>query len=155
MPIPKKLLGHLDKNKIKYEVLKHKTVFTAYDLAQTTKHKLQEIAKTLLVKADKKYYLVTIPAHYKLDFGKVKKMLKAKKVDIAKEKDMKTQFNTKPGAMTPFGTMHKAEVLIDKTLLKAKQMIFSAGSFTESLRMKVKDYIKAENPQTGDLGKKK
>jgi Ala-tRNA(Pro) deacylase len=155
MAISKKLLGHLDKNKIKYEILKHKTVFTAYDLAQTTKRKMQEIAKTLLVKADKKYYLVTIPAHYKLDFGKVKKMLKAKKVDIAKEKDMKTKYNVKPGAMTPFGTIHKAEVLIDKTLLKAKEMIFSAGSFTESLRMKVKDYIKAENPQSGDLGKKK
>ncbi len=155
MAIAKKLLRHLDKNKIKYEILKHKTVYTAYDLAQTTKRKLQEIAKTILVKADKKYYLVTIPAHYKLDFGKLKKMLKAKKVDIAKEKDMKTKYNVKPGAMTPFGTIHKAETLIDKTLLKAKEMIFSAGSFTESLRMKVKDYIKVEDPQSGDLGKKK
>lgn len=155
MAIPKKLLSHLDKNKIKYEILKHRTVFTAYDLAQTMKRKMQEIAKTLLVKADKKYYLVVIPAHYKLDFGKVKKMLKAKKVDIAKEKEMKTKYNVKPGAMTAFGTIHKAEVLVDKTLLKAKEMIFSAGSFTESLRLKVKDFIKVENPQAGDLGKKK
>jgi Ala-tRNA(Pro) deacylase len=155
MAIPKKLLTHLDKNKIKYEILKHKTVFTAYDLAQTMKQKIQGIAKTLLVKADKKYYLVVIPAHYKLDFAKVKKLLKAKKVDIAKEKEMKTKYNVKPGAMTAFGTIHKAEVLADKTLLKAKEMIFSAGSFTESLRMKVKDYMKVENPQTGDLGKKK
>jgi Ala-tRNA(Pro) deacylase len=155
MAISKKLLGHLDKNKIKYEILKHKTVFTAYDLAQTMKEKIQGIAKTLLVKADKKYYLVVIPAHYKLDFGKVKKLLKVKKVDIAKEKEMQTKYNVKPGAMTAFGTIHKAEMLVDKSLLKAKQMIFSAGSFTESLRLKVKDYIKAENPQTGDIGKKK
>lgn len=155
MAISKKLLSHLDKNKIKYEILKHKTVFTAYDLAQTMKRKMQEIAKTLLVKADKKYYLVVIPAHYKLDFSKVKKMLKAKKVDIAKEKEMQTKFKVKPGAITPFGTIHKAEVLVDKGLVKMQDAIFGAGSFTESLRLKVKDFLKAEKPQTGDLGKKK
>ncbi len=43
MPIAKKLLNHLEKNKIKYDVLEHKVVYTAYDLAQTTKKKLQEI----------------------------------------------------------------------------------------------------------------
>lgn len=155
MAIPKKLLSHLDKNKIKYEILKHRTVFTAYDLAQTMKKKLQEIAKTLLVKADKKYYLVVIPAHFKLDFGNLKKMLKAKKVSIAKEKEMQNQFNVKPGAITPFGTIHKAEVLLDKGLLKTRDAIFSAGSFTESLRMKVKDFLKVENPKTGVIGKKK
>ena len=155
MPIPKKLLNHLDKNKIKYEVMKHRTVYTAYDAAQTMKRKLQEIAKTLLVKADKKYYLVVIPAHYKLDLSKVKKLLKAKKVQLAKEGEMKSKFKVKPGAITPFGTIHKAEVLADKTLLKMRDAIFSAGSFTESLRMKVKDFLKVEDAQTGNLGKKK
>ncbi len=155
MAIPAKVQNYLQKNKIKYEVLKHKTVFTAYDMAQTMKRKLQEIAKTLLVKVDKKYYIVVVPAHFNLDFKKLKGMLKAKKVDIARESDMKNKFNTKPGAMTPFGTLHKVEVVADKALLKAKDMIFSAGSFTESLRLKVKDYLKAENAQTGNIGKKK
>lgn len=154
MAIPKKLLTHLDKNKIKYEILKHKTVFTAYDLAQTMKKKLQEIAKTLLVKVDKKYYLVVLPAHYKLDFGKLKKTLKAKKVEIAKEKEMQTKFKVKPGAITPFGKIHKLEVFADKSLVKLQHAIFQAGSFTESLHMKVKDFLKSEEAKTGDFGKK-
>lgn len=153
MPIPKKLLSHLDKNKIKYEIIKHKTVFTAYDLAQTLKTKLQEIAKTLLVKVDKNYWLVVIPAHYKLDFGKLKKLLKAKKVEIAREKEMQTKFKVKPGAITAFGTIHKSQVVLDKTLAKLSSGLFGAGSFTESLRMKLKDFIKLEKPLTGDLGK--
>ena len=155
MPIPKKLLNYLDKNKIKYDILKHRTVYTAYDLAQTMKQKLQEIAKTLLVKVDKQYHLVVIPAHYKLDFGKLKKALKAKKVGIAKEKEMQTKFKVKPGAITPFGTMHKVGVFVDKTLLKTQKAIFGAGSFTESLRMKVKDFLKLEDAETGSVGKKK
>ena len=85
----------------------------------------------------------------------MKKLLKAKKVQLAKEGEMKSKFKVKPGAITPFGTIHKAEVLADKTLLKMRDAIFSAGSFTESLRMKVKDFLKVEDAQTGNLGKKK
>ena len=155
MAIPAKVKNYLEKNKIKYEVLKHKTVFTAYDLAQTMKRKLNEIAKTLLVKADKKYYLVVVPAHYQVDFKKLKSHFKAKKVGIAKESEMKSKFNVKPGAMTPFGAIHNVEVVADKALLKVRDAVFSAGSFTESLRMKVKDYLKTDNVQTGNIGKKK
>lgn len=156
MSIAKKLINHLEKNKIKYDVLEHKVVYTAYDLAQTTKKKLQEIAKTVLVKADKEYYLVVVPAHYKLDLVKLKKLLKAKKVKMAKESEMKSKFKVKPGAITPFGTIHKIGVVVDKTLLKTKDVIFGAGSFTESIRMKIKDFLKIEEDvQTGNVGKKK
>ncbi|MDD5040313.1 MAG: YbaK/EbsC family protein [Patescibacteria group bacterium] len=155
MAIPVKLLNHLKKAKVKYDVLEHKTVFTAYDLAQTMKRKLSEIAKTVLVKADKEYFIVVVPAHYKVDFKKVKALLKAKRVDIAKEKEMQAKFKVKPGAITPFGSQHKIGVVMDKALLKAKEAIFSAGSFTQSLKMKVKDYQKAEQPTTGTVGKKK
>ncbi len=151
MKIPKKILNHLDKSKVKYDIVEHKTVYTAYDLAQTLKKKLQEIAKTLLVKVDKEYYVVVIPAHYKLDLKKIKKLLKAKKVRIAKESEMKTKFKVKPGAITPFGSTHKVGVIVDTALAKAREAIFSAGSFTESVRMKVKDFLKLEDSTTGSV----
>lgn len=149
MAIPKKLLNHLEKNKVKHEVVEHKTVFTAYDLAQTTKRKLQEIAKTLLMKADREYYLVVIPSHYKLNLPKLKKFLKAKKLSFAKESEMKVKFKVKPGAITPFGAIHKVPVLIDSALVKVRDAVFGAGSFTESVRMKVKDFIELEEAQKG------
>jgi len=154
MPISKTLTNHLDKNKIKYEILKHKTVFTVYDKAQTLKKKLNEIAKTLLVKADKEYWLVVLPAHLKLDFGKLKKMLKAKKISIAPEKEMKTKLGVKPGTITPFATIHKKiGIMVDNGLLKTQHVILGAGTFNESIRMKAKDYFKLESPQKGAIGK--
>ncbi|MFA6198518.1 MAG: YbaK/EbsC family protein [Patescibacteria group bacterium] len=155
MAISKRLLTTLDKNKVKYDVVPHKTVYTVHDLGQTLKQKVQTIAKTLLVKVDKEYYLVVLPAHYNLDFGKVKKALKAKNVSMAKEGEMKTKFKVKPGAMVPFGFMHKLEVLLDRSLLRAEKVLFGAGTFTDSLRMKVKDFVKVQEVQTGDYGKKK
>lgn len=154
MPIPKKLLNHLEKNKIKYEILSHKTVYTAYDLANTLKRKLSEIAKTLVVKADKDYYLVIIPAHYRLDLNKLKKLLQSKKIEIAKENIMQKVFKVKPGAITPFGSIHKVGVVVDRALLKTQQVILGAGSFTESLRLKIKDFLKLEDPTLGNFGKR-
>lgn len=154
MPIPAKLQKHLAANTVVYDVVPHKTVFTVYDLAQTTKVKLNTIIKTLLVKYDKDYILVVLPAHLRLDLVALKKFLKAKKVELAKEKDMVAKFKVKPGAMLPFGSMYKIRVVADKSLLKAEKVLMSAGSFTESLRLKMKHYLKAEKPEMAKIAKK-
>src|SRR5438552_663485 len=130
MSIPAKVQNYLAKLKIKTETVQHKTVFTVYDLAQTLKIKMNTIVKTLLIKADSEYKLVLLPAHRRLNLGAVKKLLGAKKVTIAKESDMAKEMKVKPGALTPFGKLHKLGVIIDKSLLKGEKMLFGAGSFT-------------------------
>lgn len=149
--IPKKILSYLDKNKVKYDVLKHKTVYTTFDLAATLGEEMKKIAKTLLVKADKKYILVVLPAHYRVDLNKVKKLLKSAKAELAPEKVMEKLFHVKPGAITPFGGLHKIETYVDKALLKTEKAIVNAGSFTESLRLKMKDLHKLEKATVADL----
>ncbi len=139
----------------------HKKVYTAFDLAQTLGEKLEKIAKTLLIQAEipevkkvaKKNYVVVVPASYRANFEKIKKALKAKKVSIAPEK-MITKLGVQPGALSPFGKMHDLEILLDKALLKAKDVIVGAESFTESLRMKVKDLHKIEDAVVAAFGDK-
>jgi Ala-tRNA(Pro) deacylase len=149
MPIPAKVQTYLKKLKLKHEIIEHKTVFTVYDLAQTLKIKMNEIVKILLVKVDAEYKLVLLPAHRRLNLDALKKLLGAKRVTIAKESDMAREMKVKPGALTPFGQLHKLGVVVDKGLLKTQKALFGAGSFTESIRMKMKDYLKAEQPTVG------
>lgn len=151
MPISAKIRNYLDKNKVKHEVVPHRTVFTVYDLAQTLKVKLNTVVKTLLVKTDKGYALAILPGHRRLDIKALQKALGAKKLSIANEKDMTTKFKMKPGTMTAFGSLNKLVVVVDKSLLKTEKMLFGAGSFTESLRLKMKDYVKAEQPTTANI----
>ncbi|MBI4262617.1 YbaK/EbsC family protein [Candidatus Uhrbacteria bacterium] len=155
MSISKKLLKHLDTKKVKYTVVPHKTVFTAYDLAQTLRAKLEDIAKTLVVKADKNHLIVVLPGNRRLDFSKLQKLVKAKKVDIAKEDVMQKVFGVKPGALTPFGALYKgAPVLIDTALAKAKKILAGAGTYEESLHMTVKDFLKATEGKLGNFSEK-
>ena len=63
MAIPKKTKQYLDKKLAKYDELSHRTVYTAYDAAQTLKRELREIAKGLLIATDKAYVIAVIPAN--------------------------------------------------------------------------------------------
>lgn len=152
MTIPSKTRSYLDSRKVKYEVVAHKTVFTAYDLAQTTKTPLSEIAKTLLVKADGTYWLALVRAADRIDLAKLKKTINAKKVSIVDEKEMTKALTVKPGALTPFAGMHKLSAVIDRVLTKMGKALFGSGSFEFSIRMRVADYAKMERPVVGAFG---
>ena len=153
MPLTKKLLGKLNDSKVQYEVVGHKKVFTAFDAAATLKVKLEEVAKSLLVKAGKDFYLALLPANKNLDFKKLAKVLNVEvtKLAIHKEKVMTAKFKIKPGTMSAFGSLYKIPVVVDNSLIKIKTAVFSSGSFVESIKMKVKDYLALENPVTGNF----
>jgi prolyl-tRNA editing enzyme YbaK/EbsC (Cys-tRNA(Pro) deacylase) len=144
----------LDTAKINYKTLTHKVVFTAHDVSATTKKKLSEIAKVVLVKADKDFVLIVLPAGKYVDFAGIKKALKAKKVSMASEKDITKYLKTKVGLLHPFGSEYNLKTLLDKTLSKAKTMVASAGTYTHSIELKMKDFEKLIQPVKGSFSKK-
>jgi len=153
MALPQRTKKYLDKKMARYELLTHKTVYTAYDAAQTLKKELHEIAKSLLIATDKAYIVAVIPANMRLDLAKLKKALKAKKVSIPTEKIIVKQLKFKPGSLTAFGGLHQLETWVDKSLMKTKDVILAAGSFTDSVRMKAKDFIDLEQARLASFAK--
>jgi Ala-tRNA(Pro) deacylase len=145
----------LDQAKVKYNVIEHKVVYTAHDAAQTTKKKLSEIAKVVLVKADKDFVLIVLPAGKYVDFKGIKKALKAKKVSMASEKDITKYLKTKVGLLHPFGSEYDLRTLLDKGMSKAKKMIASAGTYTHSIEVGLKDFQKLAQPLLGSFAKAK
>ncbi len=143
MPISKKLVNFLDKSKVKYEVLKHKTVYTAFDKAKTLRVKENIIGKTLVVKMDKNYALVLVPANKNLDKDKLKKAAKAlpagrqaKSIDFVKEAWMKKNIKgAKIGAVPPFGSLWKLPTFADKLLLAQPKIIVNSGDHNFSLKL--------------------
>ncbi|MFH1677988.1 MAG: YbaK/EbsC family protein [Patescibacteria group bacterium] len=159
--LPSKLVKYLEKAGVKHEILEHKTVYTAIDVANTMKKKMNEIVKSLLIKADKDYYLVLLPADQNLNFEKLKKVIskvtdkQIKTIKIPGEKIMQNALKIKVGALSAFGNLHKISVVVEKKLEKIKKAIFSSGSFNHSVEMAMKDFIKLENAILGNFGIKK
>jgi len=159
--LPEKIIKYLKKAGLDYKILEHKTVYTAYDAAATMGKKLDEIAKTLLVKADQNYYIVILPASHNVDFKKLGKFLSKvsknniKVLKIPGEDIMAKLLKVKAGAMSAFGGIHKLPVVVENSLVKAKRAVFSSGSFNHSIEIAVKDFIKGENALMGAFGIKK
>jgi prolyl-tRNA editing enzyme YbaK/EbsC (Cys-tRNA(Pro) deacylase) len=165
MAIPAKITKYLDDNKYKYQVVEHKTVFTAWDKAQTEKVKPVEVAKTLVVTADKDHILAVVPSNKKLDKVKLLKIINAqrkkeklknyKKLDLAKELWMKKSLPGKVGATPPFSGLIKLPVYIDGILTKNKKIYVGSGEYTASFRINTGQYLKIEKPMKGNFGVKK
>lgn len=153
MPLSKKLLSGFEKAKVPFEPIVHRVVFTAYDTAQTLRAKLTDVAKPLLLKADKSFALAVVSAGQNLDLKKAAKLLKAKKLRIPTEKEIiaALKLNKKQG-LSSFGSLYGIPVLLDKAFAKTKKAVFSVGSFTDSVKMTMKDFVRLESPTVGAFG---
>jgi len=165
MTISKKVTGYLDKNKYKYELIDHKTTYTAWDTAQTEKVKPQEVAKALVMKVDNDYVLALISSNRNWDKQKLLKTINAgrkktgernyKKIDFAKEAWMKKSLPGKVGATPPFRELLKLDLFADSLLLKGKKIYLGSGEYTNSIRINTSQYLKLEKPVKGSFSKSK
>ncbi|MCD4760752.1 YbaK/EbsC family protein [bacterium] len=159
--LPAKVIKHLEKAGVKHELLEHKTVYTALDAAATMRKKFDEVAKSLLVKADKDYYVVLLPADHNLDMEKLKKVVgkqqqkDVKVVKIPSEKLAREVLKIRDDAMAAFGSLYKLPVIMEKKLEKVKKAVFSSDSYNHSVEMAVKDFMKLEQALVGSFGVKK
>jgi len=153
--ISKTIQKFLDANKIKYEIIEHKTVYTAFDKAATLHVKPVEIGKTVIVCFDgKNYALGLIPSNKNLDkkktltvFNKLRQKTKEKnykKIDFAPEKWLKTNIKgIDLGATPPFGELYnKLPFFIDNALAKPSKIIVNGGAYEISIKLSPVSLIK-------------
>jgi len=153
----KKLLNFLKKSKIKFEVISHKTVYTAKDKAQTLKVPEKKVGKTLILKANKNLFFVLIPAHKQLDLKKIQQKTKEKKIELASEKLIKNKIKgVKLGAIPPFGNLWGFRTFVDNSIKREKEIILNGGDWNLSIKILTKDLPKlVPDLVFGNFAKKK
>ncbi len=165
MAVPRKVINFLEKSKVKYELVGHKTVYTAFDKARTLKLKQNVIGKSLVLKIDRDLAVVLIPANKNLDKVKFKKLVSdwrkktgqkpVKVIDFASERLIKNKFKgIKLGAVPPFGNLFKLPTFINKSLLSLPNVIINSGDYNWSIKIKG-DFLKKLMPDliTGSFAK--
>lgn len=152
--LSKTIQNFLETGKIKYEIIKHKTVYTAFDKAATLRAKPQETGKTVVIALDNKNCAIgLIPANKNLDkkktlsvFNKLRaknKEKKYQKIDFAAEKWLKTNIKgIDLGATPPFGDLYKLPFFVDNALTKNAKIIVNGGRYEISIKITPADLIK-------------
>lgn len=154
MSVAVKIKELLEKEKINYQVLEHDPAYTAMEVAQAQHVPGHQMIKSVIVGADGKWIMCVLPATHKIDFDKLKRVLNLKEAVLANEAKVATLFpGFEIGAMPPFSQMGGLKVYLDKSLEENETVAFNAGTHTDVLKIKLKDYMRLAKPVVIDFSK--
>ena len=153
MGVSERLRAFLDQAKVKYAAAKHPTVYTAQEIAASQHVPGRQLAKCVLVNTNRGPLLAVLPAIHRIDVKRLKTVAGAHTLTIAKEDDIKRCFpDVEVGAMSPFGTLYAMSVIVDRSLGESEDIVFNAGSHTDTIRMRYRDFAALVKPKVGSFG---
>ena len=76
-----------------------------------------------------------------------------KDLRMAKPEEVKDVTNTEIGAVPPFGNLFDIPLYVDKSLGENETIVFNAGTHTDSISMKYKDFEKVSKAIVGEFSK--
>src|SRR5437868_15377663 len=151
MKMLKRLIDCLDENKISYEVLRHPEAVTAQRIAQAEHVKGRRHAKVVMVKSGAQHVMIVLPAEHLIDLEKLAKVL-GKDASLESEEQFESLFpDCAVGAMPPFGNLYGVPTYVDRSLAEEDYIVFEAGSHTEAIKVRYRDYEIIVKPQVEDL----
>jgi Ala-tRNA(Pro) deacylase len=152
MPILKKLQQFLEGEKVPYEVLTHRQAFTAQEVAQAQHVPGVELAKVVILRSGGAFLMTVLPAPYHVDLDKAKAVLGKSDLVMATEAEFQGLFpQCEPGAMPPFGNLYGLPVYVDQTLTRDDDIVFNAGTHTQTVKMKYADFARLVQPKLGSF----
>lgn len=154
MTVSKRLKEFLDANGVGYKVMTHKVAYTAQEVAAKQGVTGWQVAKSVVLKCDDRYMLVVLQAPAMVDFDRLKEALGCKKAQLASESEMEQIFpGVELGAESPFGNLYDLPVYVDKPLSEVPEIVFNAGTHTETVRMAYSDYARLVKPEVVEISK--
>jgi aspartyl-tRNA synthetase len=148
-----KIKDSLNKDKVEYEVMEHKPVYTSKEAALVRGTKLEQGAKALICKTEKGFVQAVISAAKELNEQELKKILGVKNLKLANADEVKELTGISIGAVPPFGNLWGIGVHIDKSITANEEIAFNAGMHTHSIKMKSKDLVKVTGAKLGEFSK--
>jgi len=137
--------------KVPFEVIAHEQAFSAQEVAAVEHVTGHKFAKTVVVKDGGATYMLVLPASRHVDFEKARGLVGAD-VKMVSEEELKALFpDTEVGAEPPFGSQYGIKTFADESLAAVDEIVFRAGTHEQSVKMKLADYKKLENPTFGSF----
>lgn len=144
------LQRYLNNNGIPYQIIEHDPAFSAHGVSVATHVAEKEIAKTVILQIDGKFWMTVLRGDYKINLHMIKQAFAAHHVHLAHEEDLNTLFpDCQLGTMPPFGNLYGVPVLVDQALADDDQISFNACCYTKVVKIKYEDFRRLVNPLVG------
>jgi len=136
---------HLQTHGVPFTAIAHQQAYTSIDEARALGIEASEVVKTVAVRVAGGYALMAIPATGRLDMHLVQAAVDDRHVRLATEEELRRDFpRIELGALPPLGSLLGAPLYIDQDVLQHENVVFAAGSQTESVQIKTADLLRHE-----------
>lgn len=153
MTLPTSLAAALKRERMPYLVYRHPPAYTAQEMAAVSHTPGRCAVKVVICIADGLPVQAVVPAHYQVDLERLRGIARVETLRIAKEEEIAALYpDFEVGAAPPFGSMYGHRVFVEQCFVGEPEMVFSAGTHTDSLCMHYSDFAEMVKPVVGTFG---
>jgi Ala-tRNA(Pro) deacylase len=143
-----RLQRFLDKHRVDYQVIHHRTDYRASATAADTETEPEEFAKTVFLWIDGRFAMAVLPALKHVALSKVRRALDAEDVRLASEREASDLCpDCDVGAAPPFGNLYDLPVYVSASLAEDEKITFNGGSHEDAIRMDFRDFEQLVRPR--------
>jgi len=153
MTLPASLAAALKRERMPYVVYRHPPAYTAQETAAVSHTPGRCAVKVVICIADGQPVQALVPAHYQVDLERLRLIASVETIRIAREDEIAALYpDFEVGAAPPFGTMYGHRVFVEQCFVGEPEMVFNAGTHTESLCMHYSDFAEMVRPVVATFG---
>ncbi len=143
----KRIAAYLRQHGVPFSSERHRTAYTAAEVAAEEHISGKIVAKAVVVMADDRPAILILPAHYRVHLGHLREVLGARDARLAREDEFAGRFrDCEPGAVPPFGNLYGVPVYVHRALADQPEIVVQPGSHTETFRLRYADFNRLVRP---------
>jgi Ala-tRNA(Pro) deacylase len=150
---PRSLDEFLKNAHIPFTTFRHAAAFSAQHEAAVSHVPGRSWAKTVICFAGEEPIAAVVPAHLMVDLERLRVLACAAALRLACEKEL-ADFcpDWELGAVSPFMSQLRLRVFVDQSFVGEPEMVFSAGTHTDAIRIHYGDFAELTHPVVGAIG---
>ena len=150
---PRSLDEFLRKSHIPFTAFRHEPAFSAQQEAARSHVPGRSWAKTVICFAGDEPIAAVVPAHLLVDLERLRALADTTTLRLASERELAELCpDCELGAVSPFTSAWSLRVFVDRSFVGEPEMVFSAGTHTDAIRMHYGDFCDLARPIVGRIG---
>jgi len=150
---PRSLDDFLKAAHVPFTAFQHAAAFTAQQEAARSHVPGRSWAKTVICFAADEPIAAVVPAPLLVDLERLRDLAEAETVRLANERELAELCpDCELGAVSPFTSAWSLRVFVDHRFVGEPEMVFSAGTHTDAIRMHYGDFCDLTHPIVGTIG---
>ncbi len=138
---------------VPFRELHHEPTRTSEDSARVRGEDLRFGGKALLIKVGSEFRLFVLSASLRVDSQAIRSHFGIRKSRFATPDELKELTGLVPGSVPPFGRpILPFDLYVDTSIAANDRIAFNAGSLTDSMFLRVDDYLQVAHPEVFAFG---